>query len=184
MKYMTTCCCSCCTVETGTKILSILAAISFTIGWCTTLAKTGDIYFGTLDGLDVSQVVFCIIGAVLSVICAVGAFKKQRRLIFPYIVYQVLYMVYTVAFCTTFLVAISANGYGKDAATSGHGDYPREVGYVFLMAIIVPLIVYCILNVYFLFVILSYYKDLEQAECHDHLRLEDTGVAANVPPSY
>ncbi|XP_064483204.1 uncharacterized protein LOC135396094 isoform X2 [Ornithodoros turicata] len=127
MKYMTTCCCSCCTVETGTKILSILGAISFIIGFCSSITQT--VFNNENNPFDlreiaVSQAVFCAIGALLAVLCMMGAVKKQRHLIFPYLVFQGIYMAYMVVFSTFLILAMGALGVSHHDAV---GNDPKTM---------------------------------------------------------
>ncbi|XP_064483209.1 lysosomal-associated transmembrane protein 4A-like isoform X1 [Ornithodoros turicata] len=194
MKYMTTCCCSCCTVETGTKILSILGAISFTIVFCSSIPNLGgnddDNNPFNLRGITVSQAVFSAIGALLAVLCMMGAVKKQRMWILPYLVFQGLSTVCIVIISTFLIVSLGAVA----ATPEGKGDDPNTVdsrtgssrsAFVpFLISVTVFLVVYTILNLYYFFVILSYYKALEKAECYNQFQMGDRLMSSDEPPSY
>ncbi|XP_064483212.1 uncharacterized protein LOC135396098 isoform X3 [Ornithodoros turicata] len=156
MKYMTTCCCSCCTVETGTKILSILGAISFTIVFCSSIPNLGgnddDNNPFNLRGITVSQAVFSAIGALLAVLCMMGAVKE---------------------------------GKGDDPNTVDSRTGSSRSAFVpFLISVTVFLVVYTILNLYYFFVILSYYKALEKAECYNQFQMGDRLMSSDEPPSY
>ncbi|XP_064483203.1 uncharacterized protein LOC135396094 isoform X1 [Ornithodoros turicata] len=194
MKYMTTCCCSCCTVETGTKILSILGAISFIIGFCSSITQT--VFNNENNPFDlreiaVSQAVFCAIGALLAVLCMMGAVKKQRHLIFPYLVFQGIYMAYMVVFSTFLILAMGALGVshhdavGNDPKTmDSQTDSSRAMYAYMAISVTVSVVVYFILNLYYFFVILSYYKALEKAECYNQFQMGDRLMSSDEPPPY
>ncbi|XP_064483205.1 uncharacterized protein LOC135396094 isoform X3 [Ornithodoros turicata] len=173
MKYMTTCCCSCCTVETGTKILSILGAISFIIGFCSSITQT--VFNNENNPFDlreiaVSQAVFCAIGALLAVLCMMGAVKKQRHLIFPYLVFQGIYMAYMVVFSTFLILAMGALGVSHHDAV---GNDPKTMDSQTDSS-----------RLYYFFVILSYYKALEKAECYNQFQMGDRLMSSDEPPPY
>ncbi|XP_064483211.1 lysosomal-associated transmembrane protein 4B-like isoform X2 [Ornithodoros turicata] len=173
MKYMTTCCCSCCTVETGTKILSILGAISFTIVFCSSIPNLGgnddDNNPFNLRGITVSQAVFSAIGALLAVLCMMGAVKKQRMWILPYLVFQGLSTVCIVIISTFLIVSLGAVA----ATPEGKGDDPNTVDSRTGSS-----------RLYYFFVILSYYKALEKAECYNQFQMGDRLMSSDEPPSY
>ncbi|XP_064483206.1 uncharacterized protein LOC135396094 isoform X4 [Ornithodoros turicata] len=156
MKYMTTCCCSCCTVETGTKILSILGAISFIIGFCSSITQT--VFNNENNPFDlreiaVSQAVFCAIGALLAVLCMMGAVKHD---------------------------AVGNDPKTMDSQT----DSSRAMYAYMAISVTVSVVVYFILNLYYFFVILSYYKALEKAECYNQFQMGDRLMSSDEPPPY
>lgn len=172
MRYMTTCCGGCCDVEKGSKILSILHLVAYTCGFIAFAAvaaafeslreaiikewtKEGILapsdvapFEQGMRGIYIALAVFFAIGIIVAAMLVHGVFKTRRRFMLPFLFFEVV----IIAFNAISVIFTTVN-YTK------HGAHTTQI-----VANVVFGIIGVLLQVYFYFVILSYYKQLEEAE--------------------
>lgn len=192
MKYMTTCCGGCCDVEKGSKILSVLHLVCYVIGFIAFAAiaaafdslreavgrhwiEQGVIvpsdaapFQEGMQGIYIAMAVFFAIGIFVTALCVHGVFKAQRRFILPFLFFQVIIMVYN-----AISVIFTTVNYAK------HGAHSTQI-----VANVVFGIVGILVEIYFYFVILSYYKQLEAAERNPHQSVAYAQAPPGPMPQY
>ncbi|XP_064481254.1 lysosomal-associated transmembrane protein 4B-like [Ornithodoros turicata] len=176
MRYMTNCCCGCCDVRKGTKILSILHLICYAIGLIAfaalaasfntlkdaidrAVAEHGiivdssvDVFGDGMRGIYITTAVFFAIGVIITSLLVHGAFKSKRNFIFPFLVFEVIILVYH-----AINIIYSSVMYSRTNVAASN----------IALNIVAGIIGVC-LQVYFYFVILSFYKQLESEERDPH----------------
>ncbi|XP_029843661.2 uncharacterized protein LOC115326872 [Ixodes scapularis] len=160
MTYFTHCCCGCMTVRTGTKVLAILSVIDSLIGiiiyatfavYQKEVAEAFDDLPDTKSlaeavfGVYVAYTVICVIGLIVSSLCVRGAYMDQRHYIVPYLVFGIMVLVVQVILAILLIIVVIVN---------------RATQILWLVCFLVLwLCIWC----YFFVVVLSFYKQLENA---------------------
>lgn len=187
MRYMKTCCGTCCTVKAGSQALSIfhlvehvgtlisatlvavffddileearrqkeqqmldLFAESFTRGKMVFTyeaaidEQAANLFFGIVVAIAVSAA----IGIVVNGLFVFGAFRDRRYFILPHLVFNVVHIVSTLVLAVAIV--------GQVSKVSLHVVASASVSFA---------VFFCV-QLYFYFVVLSFYKNLEHAELH------------------
>lgn len=197
MKQMQTCCCGCCSVETGTKVLSILGIVSYVAPFFGLLRslmmyKEDDwdkalrvVHKVDPHALVIAQTVFMSLGTIACILCAVGAFKRRRHYYIPHLVFQAIVLVEFAALIVVAIVVMVGIGAIKEPEGEEEDFTVAKTVLLAVMGfILAALLIYFILTFYYYFVVLSDYKNLEFAERNPQPSVQYTSVPGNAPPVY
>ncbi|XP_064481255.1 uncharacterized protein LOC135394449 [Ornithodoros turicata] len=202
MKFMKTCCCGCCTVETGTKILGILGAISFTSQLFGTISGAMDSDYRAvaqyiqiekvpfkLHDFVVTHAVFSAIGLLVCILCTVGAFQRRRNFLIPYLVVEAIILVELGIIIILLAVLCGVVGaidtsQSLDPENAEGARMGQTVVVAFVASLAVSLLITLFMAIYYFIVVLSFYKELEASERNPQPSVAYCSVPGNVPPGY
>ena len=167
----------CCGLQTHTIIISVIGIIFsglVYLSWnLTGLLETEEVNF---SGIRLAQYVWSATNLIANVLCLTGAIKCKKCFLVPYIIVNSIWITLLISSALLLFIfgSLLAGGsiteaIGKEKDISENGAHWLGLGLaIHFVIILIPVSIILGLYVYFLVIVIKFYKEISSARISDH----------------